>query len=214
MARLTNRAKALKELNRLTKGVKANIRKGYFYSQNYLPELPKRVTQKYLDDLKKLKPLDLALSKTTVLIDDLLVNKTTGELITAEDKDAVLYEAVGITPPWGAENRYFDESAMVKGVISYFKQNALPLGRLGTDLISWIDELIMQNGEISVAQMLIDGPEFEKLFEYMSRKGYGSEQNLVDYQAEMLEYLPNFSPSHLDIAEDYLADYAYEQDNL
>lgn len=53
-----------KEVRRLTNAIKRGEKKGLIFPEDMLPEMPKRVTQKRVQELKKIKPKDLYLRAT------------------------------------------------------------------------------------------------------------------------------------------------------
>ncbi len=210
--RITNRELAKREIARLAKGIKRNKRKGYIYLDNVLPELPKRVTSKFLNNLKNIKPLDLAFSDALIKLDNVIVDKKTGEILQ-QNENRDLYDIAGIKPE--VLGPYFDEEQVINGVIGYFKGNAEIIGeKLGKWLIKWLDDLISEYGKVSVAQMLIDSPEFEIIFDYMSRKGYSSSQNFEEYCSAMMKYMPKLSPAHIELGEKIFDGMANEENTI
>ena len=210
--RITNRELAKREIARLAKGIKRNKRNGYIYSDDALPALPKRVTKKYLSDLKKIKPLDLAISDVLIKQDNVIVHKKTGEILP-QNENPDIYDIAGIKPE--VLEPYFDEKQVINGVIGYFKGNAESIGgNLGKWLNEWLDDLISEYGELSVAQMLIDSPEFEMIYEYMSRRGYSSAQNFEEYCSAMMKYIPKLSPAHIELGETIFDGMANEENSI
>ena len=53
-----------KEVRRLTNAIKRGEKQGLIFPEDMLPEMPKRVTQKRIQELKKIKPKDLYLRAT------------------------------------------------------------------------------------------------------------------------------------------------------
>lgn len=210
--RITNRELAKREISRLAKGIKRNKRKGYIYSDNALPELPKRVTAKFLNNLKNIKPLDLAVSDVYIKQDNVIVHKKTGEVLP-QNENRDIYDIAGIKPE--VLESYFDEKQVINGVIGYFNGNAESIGgKLGKWLKDWLNDLISEYGEVSVAQMLIDSPEFEMIYEYMSRRGYSSAQNFEEYCSAMMKYMPKLSPAHIELCEKIFDGMANEENTI
>lgn len=68
-----------KEITRLRDGLRKAIKRGFLPDFNLIPEMPKRVTKKALDSIRKLKPRN-------IYIKGEWVDKETGEIITAHQR--------------------------------------------------------------------------------------------------------------------------------
>lgn len=77
-----------KERRRLLQAVRRDEKQGYIFPEDVVPDLPKRVTKKQLDNIKKIKPKQLY--KNAVF-----VYQETGEVVPAEQrKQEVKQEAI------------------------------------------------------------------------------------------------------------------------
>lgn len=74
-----NQAAFKKEINRLRDGLRKAQQRGFLPDFNLIPEMPKRVTKKALDFIRKLKPRN-------IYIKGEWVDKETGEIISAHQR--------------------------------------------------------------------------------------------------------------------------------
>lgn len=73
-----NQASFKKEISRLRDGLRKAVKRGYLPDYSLIPEIPKRVTKKALEEIKKLKPRNIYIKGDWV-------DFTTGEVITAHE---------------------------------------------------------------------------------------------------------------------------------
>lgn len=169
-----------KEQNRLKRAIQREYRKtGVELDKDLIPDMPKRVTQKSLREIKSIKPKHLRNESQ-------FVDYETGEILdysTAKDL-------------WQSEQRILSPITLNvdETIIAQFKDS---LTKYNTDfqnkMNTWLDNLIntyptgSENGKVAVAQMLMEGAQSGVLVTY--RMAY-SETMLSEYMAEMLDYLP------------------------
>lgn len=61
-----NKKEFIKERNRLIKAIKKAEKEGFIFPEDIVPELPKRVTQKAIENIKAIKPKQLRLQGTRI----------------------------------------------------------------------------------------------------------------------------------------------------
>lgn len=174
MAKLTPmQAEYMKQVRRLRRAIQREYRQtGVELDPSLIPEMPKRVTQKALREIKSIKPKDLRRQSQ-------YVDYETGEIIdyeTAKNKwkfDQQIATAYELDFTQTVIDSFYD---------SISKYNADFQSRIK----SWISGLINQYGKEAVAQMLMDGAESGVL---VTNKIAYSDTACSEFMSEMMEYL-------------------------
>lgn len=198
MARKRNSRKRLtplqseyrKQQRRLQNAVRRYERQGYIFTENPIPETPKRVTRKALERLQATKA-------QTLLESAVALDTGTGEITPALSVQA---ERRRESARKAAQTRRLkrQEVEEVKSLpdfdniiigtfradISNFPEVAAPL------LNQWLDGLLTQYSKGDVAQMLEDGRANGVMIDYTV--AYRRDL-LLNYITDMLEYLPGAS---------------------
>lgn len=182
MARLTkNQKQYLKELRRLKRGLYRYTKYGIQPTQIITEELPKRVTKKALQNLQKLKPLDIVKTFDFVAPD-------TGEVIKYNQLRQ-LYNKTIFTDlvPTPKEPR-MQAPSFSKVVISNFKAQLTDYPAMAQPLLlDWLEKIRGEYGDDAVAQMLEQGAQDGNIVNYQI--AYNMDL-LMNYISAMLDYLP------------------------
>lgn len=181
-----------KELKRIKSFIKRAEKRGYIFPKNAIPNKPKRISKSSVSRLHKITP-------------EKLYNKaeyaselTQGEIVSAKQglslekqarKEARIKKAKST-----AYRPYITERVMPNGgysevVITNAKTTFMyfpPI--IAEKMIQFLNVLIKQHGIDDVAYALEHMPY--QFYEYMSRKGYASEQNTEDYCTALIDLLP------------------------
>ncbi len=196
MAKLTPMRQAYqKEIKRLQRAIKREYRKtGVQLDESLIPEMPKRVTQKQLRNIKAIKPKDLR--RQTEFID-----YETGEILTYEQ----------VKDYWQQQQKYI---APVKlnfsdTVISSFMDSISNYNEtFYNKMRSWINGLINQHGKNAVSQMLMDGTQAGVI---VTNKTAYSDVGFSEFITEMLDYLDMDARTKEDILGEIEEQIGYEE---
>ena len=174
MAKLTPMQELFKkQIKRLQRAIQREYRKtGVELDRSLIPEMPKRVTQKALRDIKAIKPKDLRRQSQ-------YVDYETGEIIDYETAKNRWQNQQQIATPYELD---FTQTVIDSFYDSISKYNADFQSRIKT----WISGLINQHGKEAVAQMLMDGAEAGVL---VTNKIAYSDTACSEFMSEMMEYL-------------------------
>lgn len=192
-----------KQLKRVKQFIRRAEKRGYEFSENVLPDKPKRITQKSIKALQNLTP-DKLYSKARYIDYD------TGEILTgkegrkAERKASALkgaetrkrrlaeptQEPTNTPGFYVPENINEDETFFDYVVISqwYSALGEFANGEAYNLLRSWMGSLVRTEGKHNVAQMLQDGAENGHI---LSWEVVYKSDNAVLYIGYMLDYLPD-----------------------
>lgn len=174
MAKLTPmQAEYMKQIKRLQRIIRREYRKtGVELDKSLIPEMPKRVTQKALREIKLIKPKDLRRQSQ-------YVDYETGEIIDYETAKNMWQNQQQVATPYELD---FTQTVIDSFYDSISKYNADFQSRNKT----WISGLINQYGKEAVAQMLMDGAEAGIL---VTNKIAYSDTACSEFMSEMMEYL-------------------------
>lgn len=164
------------EQQRLRRAISRELRKtGVELDRSQIPEMPKRVTQKQLENIRSIKPRDLRQGSE-------YVDYETGEIIDYNRAKELWKEEQRTVTPTTLD---FNNSVIDSFFDSLEKYNQ----SFNSKMRGWIHTLISQHGEDVVAQMLMDGAENGVIITVQIAY---SDEACSAYMAEMLTYLnPN-----------------------
>lgn len=184
-----------KQIQRLKRAIRREYRKtGVELGSSLIPEMPNRVTQKRLQEIKSIKPKDLRRQSQ-------YVDYETGEIIDYET----------------AKNKWKFEQQITTAYQLDFTQTVIDsfyesISKYNTDFQSrikaWISGLINQYGKDAVAQMLMDGAEAGVL---VTNKIAYSDTACSEFMSEMMEYLNMDARTKADILAEIEESVGYEE---
>lgn len=186
-----------KQLTRIKNFIRRATKRGYEFSDDIIPTMPKRVTNKSIEKIKNIKPKDLY-SKASYL------DKSTGEMVSGSigrkiernlstqkaketrknnnnkrhsnnNKNYITYETVIL----GNFYKY------IKSFTSY---------KIRDGLFGMIKTLEHEQGRTEVAKALQNMPL--QFHEILARCGYDSDKALMEFETSFLEYFPNVSEQY------------------
>lgn len=194
------------QVKRIKQFIRRAEKRGYQFSEDVLPQQPKRVTQASVRKLAKLTPKKLykkavygglATEGEIVLgTEGVKLERSLRAKKAAETRKYRLAEPVqeptntsGFVPP---ENISEDVSFFDAVVISGFKAHVRQFNEHASNLLlSWLDRILATNDAHDVATMLNDGAEAGLIVTYQI---VYSQDKLTQYMSEMLNYLPEAGP--------------------
>ena len=196
MAKLTPMQELYKkQIRRLRRAISREFRKtGVQLDSSLIPEMPKRVTQKRLQEIKSIKPKDLRRQSQ-------YVDYETGEIIDYETAKNMWKNQQEIATPYELD---FTQTVIDSFYQSISKYNADFQSRIKT----WISSLINQYGKDAVAQMLMDGAEAGVL---VTNKIAYSDTACSEFMSEMMEYLNMDTRTKADVLGEIEASIGYEE---
>ena len=191
-----------KQVKRIKQFIRRAEKRGYQFSEDTLPQKPKRVTQASVRKLAKLTP-DKLYKKAVyggLASGGEIVSATEGVKLerslrskkAAETRKYRLAEPVqeptntpGFIPP---ESISEDETFFDAVIITNFKAHVRQFNEHASNLLlSWLDRILATNDVHDVATMLNDGAEAGLIVTYQI---VYSQDKLTQYMSEMLDYLP------------------------
>lgn len=191
-----------KQVKRIKQFIRRAEKRGYQFSEDVLPQRPKRVTQASVRKLAKLTPEKLYKKAVYCSL------ATMGEIVTATEgvklerslraKKAAqtrkynlakrAQELTNIPGFISPENISEDVSFFDAVVISGFKDHVRQFNEHASNLLlSWLDRILATNDAHDVATMLNDGAEAGLIVTYQI---VYAQDKLTQYMSEMLNYLP------------------------
>lgn len=184
-----------KQIQRLKRAIRREYRKtGIELDSSLIPEMPNRITQKRLQEIKSIKPKDLRRQSK-------YVDYETGEIIDYETAKNMWQNKQQIATPY--------ELDFTQTVIDSFYDS---ISKYNTDFQSrikaWISGLINQYGKDAVAQMLMDGAEAGVL---VTNKIAYSDTACSEFMSEMMEYLNMDARTKADILGEIEATVGFEE---
>lgn len=188
-------AEFMKQVKRLRRAIRREYRKtGVELDSSLIPEMPKRVTQKALRDIKSIKPKDLRRESQ-------YVDYETGEIIDHETAKNKWQNQQQIATPYELD---FSQTVIDSFYDSISKYNTDFQSRIKT----WVSGLINQHGKEAVAQMLMDGAEAGIL---VTNKIAYSDTACTEFMSEMMEYLNMDVRTKADILAEIEASIGYDE---
>lgn len=195
-----------KQVKRIKQFISRSEKRGYQFSEDVLPQRPKRITQASVRKLAKLTP-DKLYQKAVYggfASDGEIIPATEGVKLerslrakkAAETRKYRLAKPVqeptntpGFVPP---ENISEDASFFDAVVITGFKGHVRQFNEYASNLLlSWLNRILARNDVHDVATMLNDGAEAGLIVSYQI---VYSQDKLTQYMSEMLDYLPEAGP--------------------
>lgn len=191
-----------KQVKRIKQFISRAEKRGYQFSEDVLPQRPKRVTQASVRKLAKLTPDKLyqkalygGLASGGEIVpatEGVKLERSLRAKKASETRKYRLAEPVqeptntpGFVPP---ENISEDTAFFDAVVISGFKAHVRQFNEHASNLLlSWLDRILATNDAHDVAIMLNNGAEAGLIVTYQI---VYSQDKLTQYMSEMLNYLP------------------------
>jgi hypothetical protein len=192
MARKSNKDAFQKEIDRIKKSIKRVEKRGFVVPDNFIPEMPKRVTAKQLNKVKNINTKDIY-SKAQKLDYETGELKKAKESIKADRSESA--KRGWETRRKNQENKHPYETGNMPSFstivisnflaeVSHFPEVAYPIFK------RWLNELIANYGENDVAEML-EGAKNEGYF--ITNKIAYDREKILSMISGMMEHLPDAS---------------------
>lgn len=186
-----------KQVTRIKNFIRRATKRGYEFSDNVIPSMPKRVTKKSIEKIKNIKPKDLY-SKASYL------DKSTGEMVsgsTGRKIERNLSTQKAKETRKNNNNRRHSnnnknyityETVIMKNFYEYIK--SFTSNKIRDSLYGMIRTLEVEQGRTEVAKALQNMPL--QFHEILARCGYDSDKALMEFETSFLEYFPNVSEQY------------------
>lgn len=185
-----------KQVTRIKNFIRRATKRGYEFSDNVIPTMPKRVTKKSIEKIKNIKPKDLY-SKASYL------DKSTGEIVSGStgrkiERNLSTQKAKETrknnnNKRHSNNNNYITyETVIMKNFYEYIK--SFTSNKIRDSLYGMIRTLEVEQGRTEVAKALQNMPL--QFHEILSRCGYDSDKALMEFETSFLEYFPNVSEQY------------------
>lgn len=195
-----------KQVKRIKQFIRRAEKRGYKFSENVLPQKPKRITQASIRKLARITPEKMyqkavyggeatggEIVKGT---EGIKLERKVSRLKAAQTRKYRLAEPTqettntqGFVPP---ENISEDNSFFDATVISGFRAHVRQFNERASELLlGWLDRILHTNDVHDVAIMLNGGAEDGLIVTYQI---VYSQDKLTQYMSEMLDYLPEAGP--------------------
>lgn len=193
-----------KQVTRIKNFIRRATKRGYEFSDNVIPTMPKRVTKKSIEKIKNIKPKDLY-SKASYL------DKSTGEMVSGSTGRKIernlSAQKAKETRKNNNNNRYSNnnkrhsnninnyityETVIMKNFYDYIK--SFTSYKIRDGLFGMIKTLEHEQGRTEVAKALQNMPL--QFHEILARCGYDSDKALMEFETSFLEYFPNVSEQY------------------
>lgn len=196
-----------KQVKRIKQFIRRAEKRGYQFSEDVLPQKPKRVTQASVRKLAKLTPEKLYKKAAYggLASEGEIVPATEGVKLerslrakkAAETRKYRLSEPTqestntpGFEPP---ENLL--EFGISNVIVQNFKSQILHFPKeIADKIIALINTLVTEQGIEDVAYSLQHMPM--QFYEYINRQGYDSNAAIQEFSSALIEYLPNASDGY------------------
>lgn len=185
------------EQQRLRRAIAREFRKtGVELDRNLIPEMPSRVTQKQLENIKGIRPRDLRYETKYYDPEDLdrQINYQEAKRIWSEEQ-----RQVNVIPQIDFNNTVID---------SFFDSLEKYNQSFNSKMRGWIHTLVSQYGEDAVAQMLMEGAENGVIITVQIAY---SDEACSAYMSEMLTYLNTNARTKADILAEIEASVGYTE---
>ena len=184
-----------KQQQRLRRAISRELRKtGVELDRSQIPEMPKRVTQKQLENIRNIKPKDLRKGSE-------YVDYETGEIIDYNRAKELWKEEQRTVTPTTLD---FNNTVIDSFFDSLEKYNQ----SFNAKMRGWIHTLVSQYGEDAVAQMLMEGAENGVIITVQIAY---SDEACSAYMSEMLTYLNTNARTKADILAEIEASVGYTE---
>ena len=185
-----------KQVTRIKNFIRRATKRGYEFSDNVIPTMPKRVTKKSIEKIKNIKPKDLY-SKASYL------DKSTGEIVSGStgrkiERNLSTQKAKETrknnnNKRHSNNNNYITyETVIMKNFYEYIK--SFTSNKIRDSLFGMIKTLEYEQGRTEVAKALQNMPL--QFHEILARCGYDSDKALMEFETSFLEYFPNVSEQY------------------
>lgn len=186
-----------KQVTRIKNFIRRATKRGYEFSDNVIPTMPKRVTKKSIEKIKNIKPKDLY-SKASYL------DKSTGEIVSgstgrkiernlSKQKAKETRKNNNNKRHSNNNNNYITyETVIMRNFYEYIK--SFTSNKIRDSLFGMIKTLEHEQGRTEVAKALQNMPL--QFHEILARCGYDSDKALMEFETSFLEYFPNVSEQY------------------
>ena len=186
-----------KQVTRIKNFIRRATKRGYEFSDNVIPTMPKRVTKKSIEKIKNIKPKDLY-SKASYL------DKSTGEIVSGSTGRKIernlSTQKAKETRRNNTNKRHSNnnknyityETVIMKNFYEYIK--SFSSNKIRDSLYGMIKSLEHEQGRTEVAKALQNMPL--QFHEILARCGYDSDKALMEFETSFLEYFPNVSEQY------------------
>lgn len=186
-----------KQVTRIKNFIRRATKRGYEFSDNVIPNMPKRVTKKSIEKIKNIKPKDLY-SKASYL------DKSTGEIVSGSTGRKIernlSTQKAKETRKNNNNKRHSNnnknyityETVIMKNFYEYIK--SFTSNKIRDSLYGMIKTLEYEQGKTEVAKALQNMPL--QFHEILARCGYDSDKALMEFETSFLEYFPNVSEQY------------------
>ena len=186
-----------KQVTRIKNFIRRATKRGYEFSDNVIPTMPKRVTKKSIEKIKNIKPKDLY-SKASYL------DKSTGEMVSGSTGRKIernlSTQKAKETRKNNNNKRHSNnnknyityETVIMKNFYEYIK--TFTSNKIRDSLFGMIKSLEHEQGRTEVAKALQNMPL--QFHEILARCGYDSDKALMEFETSFLEYFPNVSEQY------------------
>ena len=192
-----NQIEFKKQITRIKNFIRRATKRGYEFSDNVIPTMPKRVTKKSIEKIKNIKPKDLY-SKASYL------DKSTGEIVSGSTGRKIernlSTQKAKETRKNNNNKRHSNnnknyityETVIMKNFYEYIK--SFTSNKIRDSLFGMIKTLELEQGRTEVAKALQNMPL--QFHEILARCGYDSDKALMEFETSFLEYFPNVSEQY------------------
>ena len=186
-----------KQLTRIKNFIRRATKRGYEFSDDIIPTMPKRVTKKSIEKIKNIKPKDLY-SKASYL------DKSTGEMVSGSTGRKIernlSTQKAKETRKNNNNKRHSNnnknyityETVIMRNFYEYIK--SFTSNKIRDSLYGMIKSLEHEQGRTEVAKALQNMPL--QFHEILARCGYDSDKALMEFETSFLEYFPNVSEQY------------------
>ena len=186
-----------KQVTRIKNFIRRATKRGYEFSDNVIPTMPKRVTKKSIEKIKNIKPKDLY-SKASYL------DKSTGEIVSGSTGRKIernlSTQKAKETRKNNNNKRHSNnnknyityETVIMKNFYEYIK--SFTSNKIRDSLYGMIKTLEYEQGRTEVAKALQNMPL--QFHEILARCGYDSDKAIMEFETSFLEYFPNVSEQY------------------
>ena len=186
-----------KQVTRIKNFIRRATKRGYEFSDNVIPNMPKRVTKKSIEKIKNIKPKDLY-SKASYL------DKSTGEIVSGSTGRKIernlSTQKAKETRKNNNNKRHSNnnknyityETVIMKNFYEYIK--SFTSNKIRDSLFGMIKTLEHEQGRTEVAKALQNMPL--QFHEILARCGYDSDKAIMEFESSFLEYFPNVSEQY------------------
>ena len=186
-----------KQVTRIKNFIRRATKRGYEFSDDIIPTMPKRVTTKSIEKIKNIKPKDLY-SKASYL------DKSTGEIVSGSTGRKIernlSTQKAKETRKNNNNKRHSNnnknyityETVILGNFYKYIK--SFTSYKIRDGLFGMIKTLEHEQGRTEVAKALQNMPL--QFHEILARCGYDSDKALMEFETSFLEYFPNVSEQY------------------